>query len=89
MERSAACTPDRCAHGNFCCPNGCKDTLELDEPTAATSLPWRCRCTEPAPDRIGVVRVRRPGDESSCPRCGSTQAEYEAELAEGFDPWGA
>jgi rubrerythrin len=54
----------------------------------AWSYPWRCRCTEPAPDRIGTVRIRRPADEPRCPRCGATQAEYGAEMEEGFDPWG-
>lgn len=37
-EASAAakvCTPDKCAYGNFCCPNGCKDEVELDAPSAA------------------------------------------------------
>lgn len=24
------CTPEACAYGNFCCPNGCKEVVELD-----------------------------------------------------------
>lgn len=35
QEATAACTPERCAYGNFCCPNGCKDDVELDATTAA------------------------------------------------------